>query len=333
MKSGSTFITKLTSNGNLAFVIVVLASYLSAATVVIYRWRTVRIVDLSLLVVLAIAYLVFGTYGFTVCRRRGTLTATLVYFAIQLSLAAVLIWIRGSAGELSLILFPLAGHSALVLPPRWMVSVCALVYGNLMLPLIIRSQWIEALTVALAYGTGIVVVVVFTRIAASERAARAELAEANQQLREQASQIQDLAITEERNRLAREIHDSIGHYLTVVNVQIGAAQTMIDRDQQRALYHLSQAQTLTQEGLTEVRRSVATLRSSPMQSHPLPTALEKMTEQWNTAKTQARFDIVGNPLEISPQAYTTLYRATQEALTNVGKHANASRVVVTLDYS
>src|SRR5678815_70219 len=88
------------------------------------------------------------------------------------------------------------------------------------------------------YGTGIVFVVVFTRVAASEREARTALAEANQLLRDHAAQVEELATTKERNRLAREIHDSLGHYLTVVNVQIGAAQAILEHDRLRALDHL-----------------------------------------------------------------------------------------------
>src|SRR6185369_12887105 len=118
---------------------------------------------------------------------------------------------------------------------------------------------------------------------------RTALAEANQQLRDHAAQVEELASTKERNRLAREIHDSLGHYLTVVNVQIGAAQAILEQDRPRALDHLSKAQALTQEGLAEVRHSVAALRASPTESGPLPEALAKLAEQWNAAGLSTRF--------------------------------------------
>jgi signal transduction histidine kinase len=213
-----------------------------------------------------------------------------------------------------------------------MIPVCALIYLTLVMPLILRSRWIDAVAIAAIYGTGIVFVVVFTQVAASQREARTALAEANQLLRDHASQVEELATTKERNRLAREIHDSLGHYLTVVNVQIGAAQTILDQDRSRALDHLSKAQALTQEGLAEVRHSVAALRASPTESHPLPEALAKLAAQWNVAGLRVKFVVAGTIRPLTAQANLTLYRAAQEALTNVRKHAQATNVALHLDY-
>jgi signal transduction histidine kinase len=325
--------SNLAASGNLAFVIVVGAAYVSAVTALISARRTLPASEIGLLIVLGAAYLLVGTYGFALCRRLGTGRAAAGYFIMQLLLAATLIELRGSAGELSLILLPLAGQSALVLAPRWMVAVCVLIYLNLVSPLILRSRWIDAVAIALTYGTGIVFVVVFTRIAARERAARAELGAANDRLREYAAQVEELATTKERNRLAREIHDSLGHYLTVVNVQIGAAQAIFTQDQTRALDHLAKAQSLTQEGLAEVRRSVATLRAAPTESRPLAEALAKLVEQWNATGLRAQLNVAGVPRTLTPQADLTLYRAAQEGLTNAGKHARATHVRVTLDYN
>ena len=324
--------TNLFSSGNVAFVIVVCASYASATAALIYSRRSLPAWEVAVLVAAGVAYLVVGTYGFAVCRRSGSLLAAAAYFIAQLLLASTLILLRGSAGELSLILLPLAGQSALLLPLPGMVPVCFLIYVTLVMPLILRSRWVDAIAIALVYGTGIVFVVVFTRVAASEREARTALAEANQLLRDHASQVEELATTKERNRLAREIHDSLGHYLTVVNVQIGAAQAIVEQDRPRALDHLSKAQALTQEGLAEVRHSVAALRASPTESRPLSEALAKLAEQWNAAGLRAKFVVTGTIRPLTPQASLTLYRAAQEALTNVGKHAQATRVDLHLDY-
>jgi len=324
--------TSFFSSGNIAFVIVVCASYASATTAIIYSRRPVPAWEAAVLVSVGVAYIVVGTYGFAVCRRSRSLLARVSYFVIQLLLAVTLILLRGSTGELSLILLPLAGQSALLLPLPGMVPVCFLIYVTLVMPLIIRSRWVDAIAIALIYGTGIVFVVVFTRVAASEREARTALAEANQLLRDHAVQVEELATTKERNRLAREIHDSLGHYLTVVNVHIGAAQAILELDRQRALDHLSNAQALTQEGLAEVRHSVAALRASPIESRPLPEALAKLAEQWNAAGLHAKFVVAGITRPLTPQANLTLYRAAQEALTNVGKHAHASSVELYLDY-
>jgi len=320
------------TSGNLAFVIVVAASYLSTVTALVYSHRAVPVWEASVLIASAAAYLIVGTYGFSMCRRSSNRRSAAIYFIVQLLIAGLLIKLRGRSGELSLILLPLAGQSALLLPMRWMIAVCALIYVLLVMPLILVSRWIDALAVALAYGTGIVFVVVFTRVAAAEREARTALAQANQRLRDHAAQVEELATTKERNRLAREIHDSLGHYLTVVNVQIGAARTILEQDRPRALDHLSKAQALTQEGLAEVRHSVAALRASPTESGPLPQALAKLAEQWNAAGLRAKFAVAGTIRPLTPQANLTLYRAAQEALTNVGKHSHATSVDLHLDY-
>lgn len=332
MKPTSRLSLQLASGGNLAFVVVVLAAYVSAVTALVYSRRAVAGTEVLTLIGAGTAYLLVGTYGFTLCRRAGTRRAVAAYFTVQLLLAVFLILLRGSAGELSLILLPLAAQSALVLPPRSMIAVCALIYLTLVSPLIMRGRWTDAVAIALTYGTGIVFVVVFTRIAASEREARAKLGAANRQLQEHAAQIEELATTKERNRLARELHDSIGHYLTVVNVQLGAAQAVFALDRERALEHLAKARSLTQEGLAEVRRSVAALRASPAESRPLPQALAQLIEQWRITGTHVTLEINGTPRPLTPQADLTLYRAAQEALTNVGKHARAAHVALTLDY-
>lgn len=320
-------------SGNIAFLLVVCASYASATTALVYSGKPVPSWEVVALIVIAVMYLMIGTFGFAHVRRSQSIPGRLIYFVVQLLLAGTLILLRGSAGELSLILLPLAGQSALLLSTSSMIPVCLLIYVTLVMPLLLKSRWIDAIAIAIVYGVGIVFVVVFTRVAASERTARTELAAANQRLRERAAQIEDLAITKERNRLAREIHDSVGHYLTVVNVQIGAAQAVLQQDRARALDHLTKAQTLTQEGLAEIRRSVAALRSAPVESRPLPEALKHLVEQWNAAGRDAKFEVTGTIRVLSPQAELTLYRTAQEALTNVDKHAKATRVDLLLDYT
>jgi signal transduction histidine kinase len=319
-------------SGHTAFVIVVCAAYTSLTAALIYSGRSVAAWEVVVLVSLGTAYLVVGTYGFAKCRSSRSALAAPLYFAFQLSLAAILIFLRGSSGELALILLPLAGQSALLLQLPWMIPVCALIYLTLVIPFIQRSRWVDAIAIALIYGTGIVFVIVFTRVAAGEREARAALAEANQRLRERAAQIEELATTKERNRLAREIHDSLGHYLTVVNVQISAAQAVIEHDRPRALDHLAKAQTLAKEGLAEVRRSVATLRASPIEGRPLVEALAELSKHWDSPGLRTRFAVRGMVRPLSAQANLTLYRAAEEALTNVGKHAHATSVELHLDY-
>ncbi len=323
---------KLFSSGHTAFVIVVCAAYTSLTAALIYSGRSVPAWEVVVLVSLGAAYLVGGTYGFAKCRSSKSPLAAPLYFALQLSLAAILIVLRGSSGEVALMILPLAGQSALLLRLPWMIPVCALIYLTLVIPFIQRSRWGDAIAIALIYGTGIVFVIVFTRVAAGEREARAALEEANQRLRERAAQIEELATTKERNRLAREIHDSLGHYLTVVNVQISAAQAVMEHDRPRALDHLAKAQTLAKEGLADVRRSVATLRASPIEGRPLVEALAELSKHWDSPGLRTRFAANGTVRPLSAQANLTLYRAAEEALTNVGKHAHATAVELHLDY-
>jgi signal transduction histidine kinase len=196
------------------------------------------------------------------------------------------------------------------------------------------------LTNALTFITAFVFVIAFVRLTtAAEQAQReaeqlaAELADANRRLGDYAVQAEELATHQERNRLAREIHDNLGHYLTVINVQIKAAQALLAKDPAQANAALEKAGRLAQEGLVAVRQSVSTLRDSPLGHRTLPEAVAALAAETQAAGVVAEFYLTGQPRPLGPRAELTLYRAAQEGLTNVRKHARASRVDLTLDYS
>lgn len=160
-----------------------------------------------------------------------------------------------------------------------------------------------------------------------------ELRQAHQELQNLHRRARETAVAEERNRLAREIHDSIAHYLTVVNLQLEAAEKLGAEQPARADEQVRRARRLTRECLQEVRRSVAALRAASLEELSLPRALDKLVVEFaeNTG-IQAELEVaLPESLQLPPETSLTLYRVAQEGLTNVQRHARARRVVLRLD--
>jgi signal transduction histidine kinase len=218
------------------------------------------------------------------------------------------------------------------LPRRLAYLVDAVVLGALALIVAIGVNLNAALQVLLGLGAGFVFIIAFTELAQRERQARQQLQKANQQLADYAAQVEQLATVRERNRLAREVHDTLGHYLTVINVQLEVVTKLIDSNPARAKEAAVKAKQLASEGLNEVRRSVSALRPTPLEDKPLSEALRALIETSRDAGLMVTFEQTGIARAVSPEIETVLYRATQEALTNIRKHAHASAANVRLAY-
>lgn len=293
------------------------------------------------LVALGIIYVLIGVYGAQWCESRRGRGALVFYFVFQIILSALIIHLSWDyAGLLPLIVFPLVSQATMAYPLWGVGVITGVIVLLLSISLAISDSWTAAIQTGLGILVGLVFIIIFTRIAAREYIARleverlaGELQDANRKLRAYAVQAEELATMQERNRLAREIHDSLGHYLTVVNVQLEAAKTVLVHDPDRALSAVEKAQTLTKNGLADVRRSVATLRASPLDNVDLPEAIEPLLDECRASGLSAQLTITGTPVALDPQPKLTLYRVIQEGLTNVQKHAQAGRVDVTLDYS
>jgi signal transduction histidine kinase len=306
-----------------------------------------RLGDYVALAAASLAYLLIGIYGWRIWERARSPGAAVVYFAVQLALGAFIVyWGCGSAW---LLLLPLASQS-IELPRRGTLLVCPLLIVTIALPGLFPARLLasglvqpeglaaDTFLTALEFAMALVFVLLFSEVVVRERQARAALDEAHRRLGEYAVQVEDLATAQERNRLAREIHDSLGHHLTAIHVHLEAARTLLDSqpaaDAPLAVLRtsLDKAQSLTQEGLAEVRRSVAALRSSPLEGRSLPEALALLVDECRWAGIPAGLAVTGVPRPLPLPVKHALFRAAQEGLTNVRKHASASRAEATLDY-
>ena len=163
----------------------------------------------------------------------------------------------------------------------------------------------------------------------AEHKSQAKLKVANQKLRQYAMQVEDRAILEERNRIAREIHDSVGHYLTAQSIQLENTDLLLRSQPDKASYHLRTARKLGKEALASIRTSVATLRNAKMRS--LSQSLEELINQFRAGNNNLQVNATIDPTAKLPlNIATALYRVTQEALTNITKHAQATKIELTL---
>ncbi len=146
------------------------------------------------------------------------------------------------------------------------------------------------------------------------------------------AQAREAGIIDERARLAREIHDTIAQGLTGIVTQLEAAGAADDEPAVRRR-HIDTARALARESLTEARRSVDALAPGQLATAQLPDAIAEMAKAWaGTAGVELILDTTGDPRPLLPELEVTLFRVAQEALANVGKHAGAGRVGLTLSY-
>ncbi len=138
---------------------------------------------------------------------------------------------------------------------------------------------------------------------------------------------------EERNRLAREIHDTLAQSLTGIALQLETADALLgtQAEAEKVQQSLQQALKMTRVSLEEVRRSVLDLRAAPLENRTLAEALHALADayraKWNL---QVVFSGVGKSRPLPVQVETGLYRVAQEALTNAQKHANAQKITLHL---
>jgi signal transduction histidine kinase len=275
--------------------------------------------------VVGLVYAGLAVLGFPWVQRRGRAFAV-AYVCVQVPLGFLVFALSGAAVGAVLLLVVLVAQSVLLLPLPAAAAVAAVI------PLIhVRMAWPAGLREGLNTLAVTGFTIVITQLLVREQRARAELAAANERLRGYAAQAEQLATTQERNRVARDIHDGLGHHLTVVQMLLQAARAVIDTAHPERLdAMLAKAQDQSKQALAEVRRSVATLREP--RSAPLVDALRALAGEAAEAGVPTEVEVHGAARAVRVEIEESLFRAAQEGLTNVRKHADATGATVVLDY-
>jgi signal transduction histidine kinase len=202
--------------------------------------------------------------------------------------------------------------------PDWDVS------GQVTVPLVFLS----------IYGYGAIIRELVLAHTAKD-VSNARLAAANSRLQEYSAQLEELSVIRERNRIAREIHDTLGHALTLLSVQLETATQLEARGDPRLHEELLEARQVTKACLTEVRHSVEALRPDEASAGSLQEQLRKLVAEFEATCRQTRItlDLEEATHPLNPDLCLTLYRCAQEALTNIRKHAHATKVLLRLSTS
>ena len=207
------------------------------------------------------------------------------------------------------------------------------------LPILIsRVETIDFITVpilgvplirAFAFGT---IGHIVTKLITTQREQQKKLLQANIKLSEHAVTLEQLATSRERNRLARDLHDTLAHTLSGLTVNFEAIKILLGQDHPQITTMLDHALENTRTGLTDTRRALRDLRVKQVEDLGLKIAIENLSIQ---AETRGQFDIQISMPEILPETSFQLeqcyYRIAQECLENIVKHAQANHVSLNLD--
>ena len=158
-----------------------------------------------------------------------------------------------------------------------------------------------------------------------------KLEEANQRLRAYAIEVEQMAETRERNRLAREIHDTLGHALTGISAGLDACIMMIDVAPEVTKQQLNKIRDTARKGITDVRRSVKKLRPDDLERLPFQEALLEMTKNYSESSgMEITFDIFSWSDNLRRDQEDVIYRVLRESITNAKRHGQATKVKITI---
>jgi signal transduction histidine kinase len=172
---------------------------------------------------------------------------------------------------------------------------------------------------------------IVVRMMKTQRDQWQQLAEANLRLAQHASTVEQLTISRERNRLARELHDVLAHTLSGVAVELEGLRATMRRDPEQATALLDHSLQAIRDGLTETRRTLQELRAKPLEDLGLALAVRSLAESYaSRSDFQLELEIDHDFGDVPAEVQQSIYRIAQEALANVADHAQAQNVRVEL---
>jgi signal transduction histidine kinase len=285
-----------------------------------------------------------GTAGWQFVQRRGEARLVSLYFGAQTGLLVFMMaretGLMSYSPATTVLAIPLMVQAS-VLTRRWRWLLFALIVAVILVTSALsKPDELEMATflmpILVTVGLTFYLILYFSGLLVREEwtlQTNVKLDEDNRKLAEYAAQAEELATLRERNRLAREIHDNLGHYLTAVNIQIEAAIAVLETDTGRAQAALDKAQSLTKEGLSEIRRSIHALRANPIEGRALHEAIQMLVEEHRATGHVVNYEVTGAVRPCPAAVEMTLYRIAQEGLTNIRKHAHATQADLRLNYS
>lgn len=295
--------------------------------------------NLEMLIGNSIGLIVFSGLGFVLPTRRSH---KLLYTFVEFSLILFFVFI----GEISLFsllyivlvirnCFLLEGYDRLVITAITFIQyvLChayRVLYG--LFPLSVPAEKAGLLWVGPILTVGMVMLFLQLLVDAvmTEQKSRQNLAIAHARLRQYALRVEELATVQERNRIARDIHDSLGHSLTVFNLHLEAARRLLHTDPAEVEALLSEAKELSTKALKDVRESVTTLRADPLQGRSLQDGISCLMADFFRATNVNPHYKIDIPTPLPNELNITIFRIVQEGLTNISKHAKASSVEINL---
>ncbi len=160
-----------------------------------------------------------------------------------------------------------------------------------------------------------------------------ELLHTHKRLKEYADEVEKLTIIEERNRIARDIHDTLGHSMTAIIMEIEMAYHLMNDDLDKAKQFLDNAKASSREGLVKIREVVETLKPDDKIIGGISSIKELICEFSSKTGIDINLKINGNIIKVSYEVNLVLYRTIQEALTNAVRHGKAAGINVLLQFS
>ncbi len=277
---------------------------------------------------LCVAFGLVHAFGF---RRASTPGQLAVYFVIQLILILALMWLSYPSDVFNLFFYLLAVEAVLVLPTRLAIAWTTSFFLVDSL-IVLLSRGLNGFIPVLFYAAAFLLTAVFGYSLRQAEIAHRQNQQLLDELKAAQHRLQDQAVNEERTRLAREMHDSLGHSLTVAIVQLEGAQRLIPTDPDRAARMIGTMRDEMKEALAELRRTVTALRTPISDELPLDIALSNLTQSFQQDTGIPTVFSVSSGFPSLPGSYRlALYRTAQEALTNIQRHAMAKNAWIRLD--
>lgn len=261
-------------------------------------------------------------------RRRRPLAVVAVVAVLQVIEAAAGVPLQQPV--VPLLASVIAVYALMTLAPAWQAaSGAALMLAAVGIETIVQDKGFGNFAFALIFLVGATIV---GRTVHSRTQHAAELTDRAESLEKQQSLVAQLAVQEERTRIARELHDVIAHTVSVMVVQAGAAEQMVGRDPDRALAAMQAVQTTGREALGEMARLLGMLREDGAEIGLTPAPgladLPTLVDGARRSGIDVHLQLDGYPRQLPPGPELSIYRIVQEALTNIRKHAGRSRAAV-----